>query len=99
LDASDLRGRVSRPWRAEQPTGQPGVVLYVADEGPGVSEGDEDRIFDLFYTTKAPGKGTGLGLAIAARSVHDAGGVIWVDRGREGGAVFRMFLPVAEGGE
>jgi C4-dicarboxylate-specific signal transduction histidine kinase len=68
----------------------------VADEGPGVPEDERERIFDPFYTTKDPGKGTGLGLAIVARTVHDTGGVVWVDRAREGGAVFKVFLPQAE---
>lgn len=95
-DRRPERGRESRPWRADRPAGAPGIALHVADEGPGIPEGDRDRVFDPFFTTKAPGAGTGLGLAIAARSVHDAGGVIWVDRGREGGAVFRVFLPAAE---
>ncbi|HET7023894.1 MAG TPA: ATP-binding protein, partial [Gemmatimonadales bacterium] len=95
-DRRAIRGREFRPWRADRPAGASGIALHVADEGPGVPEGDRDRVFDLFYTTKAPGAGTGLGLAIAARAVHDAGGVIWVDRGREGGAVFRVFLPAAE---
>ncbi len=78
------------------PAGTVGGLLYVADEGPGVPEGDRDRIFDPFYTTKDPGQGTGLGLAIVARTVHDAGGVVWVDRAREGGAVFKVFLPQVE---
>ncbi|HEU5357833.1 MAG TPA: HAMP domain-containing sensor histidine kinase [Gemmatimonadales bacterium] len=95
-DRRPAREREFRPWRADRPAGAPGVALHVADEGPGIPEGDRDRVFDLFYTTKAPGAGTGLGLAIAARTVHDAGGVIWVDRGREGGAVFRVFLPAEE---
>ena len=60
---------------------------------PGVPEADRERIFDPFFTTKAPGEGTGLGLAIVARTVHEAGGVVWVDRAREGGAVFKVFLP------
>jgi signal transduction histidine kinase len=94
-DQRRVRERESRPWRADRPVAGSGVTLHVADEGPGVPEGERDRVFDLFYTTKAPGHGIGLGLAIAARSVHDAGGVIWVDRGREGGAVFRVFLPAA----
>lgn len=85
-----------RPWRPDLPAGTMGGLLYVADEGPGVPEEDRERIFDPFYTTKDPGKGTGLGLAIVARTVHDAGGVVWVDRAREGGAVFKMFLPQAE---
>jgi len=78
------------------PAGTAGGLLYVADEGPGVPEEERERIFDPFYTTKDPGKGTGLGLAIVARTVHDAGGVVWVDRAREGGAVFKVFLPQAE---
>jgi hypothetical protein len=75
--------------------GVPGVLLYVADDGPGVPEADRERVFDPFYTTKDPGEGTGLGLAIVARTVHESGGVVWVDRSREGGAVFMVFLPIA----
>jgi two-component system, NtrC family, sensor kinase len=75
--------------------GIPGVLLYVADDGPGVPEADRERIFDPFYTTKDPGEGTGLGLAIVARTVHESEGVVWVDRSREGGAVFMVFLPIA----
>jgi signal transduction histidine kinase len=70
-------------------------MLFVADNGPGVAEADRERIFDPFYTTKEPGQGTGLGLAIVARTVHESGGVVWVDRAREGGAVFKVFLPLA----
>ena len=92
-DQRPARERELRPWRADRPANAEGVALYVADEGPGIPEEDRDRIFDLFYTTKDPGRGTGLGLAIVARTVHDAGGVIWVDRGREGGAVFRAIFP------
>jgi two-component system NtrC family sensor kinase len=103
-DAGGLRGPPERPgalsgrrpWRPDLPAGTAGGLLYVADEGPGVPEEGRERIFDPFYTTKDPGKGTGLGLAIVARTVHDAGGVVWVDRAREGGAVFKVFLPQAE---
>ncbi len=70
-----------------------GTLLIVADEGGGVAEADRTRIFDPFFTTKGPGEGTGLGLAIVARAVHDAGGVVWVDRAREGGAVFKALFP------
>ncbi|HEX6105724.1 MAG TPA: HAMP domain-containing sensor histidine kinase, partial [Gemmatimonadales bacterium] len=84
-----------RPRRPDLESGTPGAVLYVADEGPGVPEPDRERIFDPFFTTKEPGEGTGLGLAIVARTVHEAGGVVWVDRAREGGAVFKVFLPHA----
>jgi signal transduction histidine kinase len=87
--------RSSEPRRHDLAPGTPGALLYVADDGPGVPEADRERIFDPFFTTKPPGKGTGLGLAIVARTVYDAGGVVWVDRAREGGAVFKVFLPYA----
>ncbi|HEU5048773.1 MAG TPA: HAMP domain-containing sensor histidine kinase [Gemmatimonadales bacterium] len=82
-----------RPRRPELPAGTKGALLYVADDGPGVADADRERVFDPFYTTKDPGKGTGLGLAIVARTVHAAGGLVWVDRAREGGAAFKVFLP------
>jgi two-component system NtrC family sensor kinase len=75
--------------------GTRGAMLFVADDGPGVSEADRERVFDPFFTTKDPGQGTGLGLAIVARTVHECGGTVWVDRAREGGAVFKVFLPTA----
>jgi signal transduction histidine kinase len=83
-----------RPVRQELAPGTAGALLYVADDGPGVPEGDRERVFDPFFTTKDPGGGTGLGLAIVARTVHESGGVVWVDRAREGGAVFKVFLPL-----
>jgi two-component system NtrC family sensor kinase len=93
--ASERRRWISRPRRRDLAPGTPGALLYVADDGPGVPEADRERIFDPFFTTKPPGEGTGLGLAIVARTVYDAGGVVWVDRAREGGAVFKVFLPLA----
>ena len=67
----------------------------MADSGPGVPPDERDLIFDPFYTTKAPGAGTGLGLAIVQRTVHELGGIVWVDDAREGGAAFKVFLPQA----
>ena len=85
-----------RPRRPDLPAGTAGALLFVADDGPGVADADRERIFDPFFTTKDPGKGTGLGLAIVARAVHSAGGIVWVDRAREGGAAFKVFLPAIE---
>lgn len=82
-----------RPWRPELPPGAPGVLLYVADAGPGVPPADREKVFEPFYTTKPPGQGTGLGLAIVQRTIHELGGVVWVEQAREGGAAFKIFLP------
>jgi hypothetical protein len=90
-----LRSPERRPSRNEFAAGQPGVLLFVADSGPGVSPADRDKVFEPFFTTKEPGRGTGLGLAIVARSVHEMGGVVWVDLAREGGAAFKLFFPEA----
>jgi two-component system NtrC family sensor kinase len=84
-----------RPTRIEFAPGQPGALLYVADSGRGVPADDRDKVFEPFFTTKDPGRGTGLGLAIVARAVHEMGGVVWVDRAREGGAAFKLFFPSA----
>jgi two-component system, NtrC family, sensor kinase len=89
------RAWASQPQPRELPAGSHGVMLFVADDGPGVPEDDRERVFDPFFTTKDPGQGTGLGLAIVARTVHESGGTVWVDRAREGGAVFKVFLPIA----
>ena len=86
-----------RPTRIEFAPGQPGALIYVADSGSGVPAEDRDKVFEPFYTTKEPGRGTGLGLAIVARVVHEMGGVVWVDRAREGGAAFKLFFPAADG--
>ena len=91
-----VRDFVPRPRRADLPAGTPGALLFVADDGPGIPEADRERIFDPFFTTKDPGKGTGLGLAIVARTVDSAGGIVWVDRAREGGAAFKVFLPAID---
>ena len=90
------RGRAPgrRAWRADLEGGR-GVMLVVADGGPGVPPAERERIFEPFVTTKEPGRGTGLGLAIVQRTVHDMGGVIWVENAREGGAAFKVVLPAA----
>ena len=71
------------------------VAISVADNGPGLPEGEEDRVFDPFFTTKAPGEGTGLGLSICAQLVESMGGHIEAESGPEGGSVFTVRLPVA----
>lgn len=84
-----------RPSRVDFAPGLSGALVFVADSGPGIAPEDRAKIFEPFYTTKEPGQGTGLGLAIVARAVDEMGGVVWVDRAREGGAAFKLFFPEA----
>ena len=67
------------------------AVIEVRDDGPGVPEDAQERVFDPYYTTKS--EGTGLGLAIVKKIVLEHGGEITCTRAPEGGACFRISLP------
>jgi signal transduction histidine kinase len=76
--------------------GTPGaLVIEVADTGPGIPA--DARLFEPFYSAKAPGKGTGLGLAICKDLVEKQGGTIEAANRPEGGAVFTVRIPIATG--
>ena len=68
------------------------AVIEFSDTGPGLA--DEKRVFDPFYTTKPVGKGSGLGLSICYGIVQEHGGEITCFNRPEGGATFRVELPV-----
>lgn len=73
-----------------------GVLLTVADRGPGVPEDELERIFDAFIQssrTKDGSGGTGLGLAISRRIMQAHGGAITASVREGGGSVFRVWLP------
>jgi two-component system NtrC family sensor kinase len=72
-----------------------GVILEVADDGPGVPPDAQTRIFDPFFTTKDVGKGTGLGLTVAYAIAQEHGGRIRVESTPGGGATFAVELPVS----
>lgn len=72
------------------------ALLEVRDDGPGVAPEIADRLFEPFATTKPEGEGTGLGLAISRRLARSWGGDLTVGPAPEGGACFRLTLPVAD---
>jgi two-component system sensor histidine kinase KdpD len=76
-----------------------GVELRVVDHGPGIPEGERERVFSHFYRLDSPkrGGGTGLGLAICRGLLEAMGGRIWVETAPGGGAAFVLRLPVAAG--
>jgi two-component system sensor kinase FixL len=68
------------------------VELAVIDSGTGVPDPIMPRIFEPFFTTKAAGMGMGLSVS---RTIVDAhGGKLWAENRAEGGATFRVTLPV-----
>ena len=72
------------------------VRLEVADNGPGVRQDDEPKLFQPFFTTKPVGKGTGLGLSVSYGIVDSYGGAIGYFKNESGGATFFFELPAAD---
>lgn len=73
------------------------IEISVKDRGPGITDGEAGRIFDMFYRSgneeTRSKKGTGLGLYIVRELTSAMGGRIQIDRPEEGGVKFRVFLP------
>ena len=76
-----------------------GIVIDVADEGPGIPDAERERVFEMFYRIKGrerSDQGSGLGLAICRGLVGAHGGDIRVvATGRDSGACIRVVLPAA----
>jgi two-component system sensor histidine kinase KdpD len=73
------------------------VRVEVADRGPGLPRGEEDRVFEKFYRGGSlRGRGAGLGLAICQGIIRAHGGRIWAHNVPEGGAAFLFSLPLTE---
>ncbi|MBL8841169.1 MAG: hypothetical protein JNL90_06500 [Planctomycetes bacterium] len=70
-----------------------GVVLVVADDGPGIAAEHKERIFEPLYTTRPTG--TGLGLSITRDLIEAHGGRLSVSTAPGSGAVFTILLPQA----
>jgi len=75
---------------------QSAIVIEVADTGTGIPPENLDRIFEPFFTNKEGG--TGLGLAIARQIVVDHGGSLTCESTPGVGTMFRLTLPIPDGG-
>ncbi len=73
------------------------IRLWVEDNGVGVPEGQEERIFGMFERLIESGDrpGTGIGLAIVRRGLQHIGGECGVERRAEGGSAFWIDVPKA----
>jgi len=76
--------RVADVWTAE-----------IADDGDGIAPEHIEKIFNPFFTTRT--KGAGLGLAYASQAIKTHGGVISAKNRTEGGALFRVEIPLSQG--
>jgi two-component system NtrC family sensor kinase len=85
------RGLIRVTTRADGPGH---VAIEIADNGKGIAPENRTRVFDPFYTTKAPGQGTGLGLSIAYKIVSQHGGQIDLISEVGVGSTFIVSLPI-----
>jgi two-component system C4-dicarboxylate transport sensor histidine kinase DctB len=74
------------------------VFVRVRDTGSGIPPEALERLYEPFFTTKAPGHGLGLGLAISASIVQAMHGDMRATNLAEGGAEFTLQLPLAPAG-
>jgi signal transduction histidine kinase len=81
------------PLKVTTSRSEDSVRIMIVDRGIGIAKEDQDRIFNLYYTTKKGG--TGIGLAQAFRAVQLHGGEIRFDSQVGVGTAFEIILPAA----
>lgn len=78
-----------------------GLVLRVADDGPGIADDELERIFERFYRGRAARKGeqrgSGIGLSLVKHVAEAHGGRVTVRSGLGQGAVFDVVIPAPDG--
>ena len=96
LDNALVQPAVTPKVRLEARREGPHVITDVIDFGPGVSEGNREKIFQRFFTQRPAGsaRGTGLGLSIVRAVTEAHGGTVTLQPGEPSrGACFRLALP------
>ncbi|MBS1831918.1 MAG: PAS domain S-box protein [Acidobacteria bacterium] len=87
-----MRVKVERPFTTSRGGGQ--CIVSFSDSGPGIPEGNRDKIFQLYFSTKT--KGSGIGLAMAYRVAQLHGGKIDFTSEPGKGTTFLFVLPLLE---
>jgi two-component system, NtrC family, nitrogen regulation sensor histidine kinase NtrY len=89
IEAMDRSGRIMVETQLDAANAI--VRVIVADDGPGISPGERDKLFLPYYSTKR--RGSGLGLAIVRRIIAEHGGNIDVGDNTPRGTRFTIELP------
>ncbi len=88
-DAAEIRIAIGT-----DPAGK--AFVDITDTGTGIRDADLPRLFDPFFTTRAPGEGLGLGLSVCHQIISALGGRIDVESRFGVGSTFRVVLPPAD---
>jgi two-component system sensor histidine kinase KdpD len=95
LENAARHTRPGTPVEISATAGSNEVVVQVADRGPGIPPGEEERVFEKFHRAgSTPGSGVGLGLTICRGIVNAHGGRMWAEGRAGGGASFRFTIPI-----
>ncbi|WP_414529279.1 sensor histidine kinase [Nodularia chucula] len=93
----EIAAKPSRIEITTQKVGDDWVAIHIADNGPGMSEAVQEKLFKSFFTTKPPGKGTGLGLSISQQIiVEQHGGNIYCQSTPNTGTEFVIKIPIQQ---
>jgi PAS domain S-box-containing protein len=93
-DSLDSPSHLESP---QEPERSSSVVIYIADNGSGITTDTHHQIFSPFFTTKPPGKGTGLGLSISSHIVINRhNGQLFCRSAQGQGAEFVIEIPIAQ---
>jgi len=97
LTNAAAHGLSSQPIDASAARDDSTLVFSVADHGPGLRAGEENKVFEKFYRGPGtPAGGLGLGLSIARQLVEAHSGQIVAQNRAEGGSRFSIRLPIGE---
>lgn len=72
------------------------LIFEIEDQGPGVTEGDQEKIFEKGYTSKAK-DGHGIGLHLVKQLLGNLNGTVTCELGEKGGSRFIVYIPKAQG--
>lgn len=94
-NSSAACGEAGGTVRAEVLAEGSGAAIRICDDGPGIPEAVQGRLFQPYVTTRSVGEGMGLGLAISKKILLDHGGDLSLESSSSSGTCFRLSLPGA----